>query len=1140
MSQSKTSTKYVQACQLIRLGRHNLTQKPFKLQSVQGMALEANFSMETLSFRKCLYSLFNALTVTSLVFSSFPAIAAPSSDNSQAEDIAFRMIPEGAQKEIDKESGKKRITFKLKDAIRTAHGQDPIDASMIIDGGGNWSISDLRQEMNRKHEELKRQMEFARVFLNLPKDTPLEQLAAICAGLDEGRKIEMARRYRLKNQSASEMAKGALFRPMGTHLHSWSAQSVLFAIAIGNVMYLQLLTEYGSNPLSMEQHLQHLKDPIAHVAFYSFMAANGFTSDLISKKFDGIDTKGAARMRMAAPYLGMSAGMLASSFTAEVLNSLKICAKTLLAQKNDPQSVLMKAFGQKDPCDEAKAEFFNFENKVEQYIPMILSMMSSTGMLMVGHIGYFKGKSFVTTSKLMTPLKGKKIFQEAAKMARPALSFVSARLAVSLTPVGWAFHSITIGAALGSLAQNTGFIGFDFYLNQFFTKIWAQFWRAGSVDNIDEKLKAAYDFNQKNGWDGSKTKDIRVKTYRGHEISQEQNIIPLLTTFQQQMDAWRLVNHQKFFMGVQLWTEISSEMLRELQASEVFYNSLLNEIFNNYKYKALLEKEGPIADARAGWGTNLPFRAFPLYGINPDYEGQCLEPAANEKADSASESSDLAECPDIRQQYWFNPDELAQRQRTRILNTTARYRSLFRTFQQETPLKPESKSAIDSLLKRLLIKDDNEMGHALLLLNRYISSSSLKDDKAKEFLVKFRQELGNPHPIFDEGKAIGYLQYALLPGTYSNMPAKTINGYKFGLYSEYLLYQMLCGSDAQVPETVLSQSLGFRPKYYPPSIVNSKDIVVEFSDAWSARHHHVPKRIKLCQPAASYGIPFQIPFDDLYSAKFYNGNDRSQEGITFIRFLASNLKSEVLGNWTDTSESSTSTIYSWWTNSTKAVFAQFYDRMDKEFQSLLAMMVKGLQSEALFGLDSSGKIKRTKASRGLLTSSLQEIQVYLTLMADIELATRGGKITLPKDLTFIEAVGSSLAAKTGSQYELVEALRPYIEIVRNLKIVDNRVELAFSPSELKDFQDEIESAMKNYAEHLKSLKLDPYRQEITDLSFQGIHKTIVNLSVYLTYTQLTNFSALESYQSLLDGADTISAQNKDRKIKAPGASPYGR
>jgi len=217
------------------------------------------------------------------------------------------------------------------------------------------------------------QVEFFRRYLNLPVGSSSEKIRGEFSRLPKTYQEEVTRLYDWEQKSWGGRFKDSFGRPFSTKMHGFPAQSALFGVAIGAVMVTKLMTDYSENPAAFLQYIESLDDPMTHISFYSFIAASGFTQDYLKTKLGGMNgSKTVRSMRAAIPYIGMSAGLIVSNLTHEVSSLLSACTDSMLKSKKP------SAPGQADPCDIAQEEFFNFENKVEMYIPMILSMTLST------------------------------------------------------------------------------------------------------------------------------------------------------------------------------------------------------------------------------------------------------------------------------------------------------------------------------------------------------------------------------------------------------------------------------------------------------------------------------------------------------------------------------------------------------------------------------------------------------------------------------------------------------------------------------------------------------------------------------------------------------------------------------------------
>jgi len=585
--------------------------------------------------------------------------------------------------------------------------------------------------MNEAEREAKRYTDFIRRYLGLPKNffhhqlgkTEAERLWLVSElvndwfvleyfnRLPHRTRQEVRRQYELTLKSTGQMLKTAATRPMNLGLHGFPVQSVMFATVIGALMVEQLRGDYAANPMAMIQHLEHLKDPVAHLAFYSFMAANGFTTEFLSRSLNKRESSKTIRaMRAALPYIGMSAGLMVSNLTHEVGALARTCASGLLGpRKSDVEKALMKAMkqmGQADPCDQAMAEFFNFENKIEQYVPMLISMTLSTAGATYLQIGAIRaGQAAVqatgnqwnrltekVSARSADPLAGR--ISHSASGAASGTAQSSARhfsakafvdfinkgpsssplynriiskpsvtrvlgIAVRWVPATWTFQgaSLVVTGVAVNLAQTYAFLKLDGVIIPWMTKTWAQLWRASRVDNADVAVRKAFELNQESQWSFIPTKSCytSVESSGGEECYEDHSadIRGPLANLQKQMEYWRLQNHARFFNGIQIWTQVLNDMVRDISVNESFYKDYVTQVFLGLRVK---EKQRLNLDLTPGEQMNttfLPFRKMELYGIEPLGHEECT-------------GSNQATCTKPEELALTNPDEMVKLQRNRL------------------------------------------------------------------------------------------------------------------------------------------------------------------------------------------------------------------------------------------------------------------------------------------------------------------------------------------------------------------------------------------------------------------------------------------------------------------------------------------
>lgn len=145
-------------------------------------------------------------------------------------------------------------------------------------------------------------------------------------------------------------------------LMEFPLEAMTFFVALGALSTKDLILNYNTNPAALDQLLKSQADPIGQLGFMAFMQANGF----VSQPLMAIGTS--ARTRVFIPYLGMTAGMMASNIVHEVAHvpGLMKCAASV--------GTNAKA------CDEAYEAWLKTDmiDKLNEWAPQLFGMLMST------------------------------------------------------------------------------------------------------------------------------------------------------------------------------------------------------------------------------------------------------------------------------------------------------------------------------------------------------------------------------------------------------------------------------------------------------------------------------------------------------------------------------------------------------------------------------------------------------------------------------------------------------------------------------------------------------------------------------------------------------------------------------------------
>jgi hypothetical protein len=1134
---------------------------------------------------------------------SRPVLAA-AANNNNAEDATIKS--ESSYPLVvssNKNSDNKSISFEL---------VDPNDPNQKMGAEFSYSsreiskINDIRVEINESMFELQRQVEFARVFLGFSPLVPPREIFDTFPKLPAEIQKEMIRQYNLKFKTTGKIAKEVFLRTSGNSMHGFGAQTILFSIPIGALMFWQVYQDYASNPMGMIQFFDSLTDPFAHLSFYAFIAANGITTDMLLKQYAGVPgnvLKGpgifkngiaATTMRTAIPYLGMSAGMMASNITGELLNLMNTCVKSMIDNKK--QEAMMKALSMakpkqsKDACDVAQEQFFNFDNKVEQYVPMLLSMGLATAGLTYAH----KGSAAFGTTRPGNFIKGTKIFQ-AAKATKGRILLNGFKMFGRLTPAGLVLNGMTVYAVINTMAQNLGFLSLDHFINEPISKVFAQtpFGRAGSLNSIDKKFTESYLENQKNKWTTTKSDE------------DQDHFLNLLDEFENQLSAWKTINHVRYFNAIGMWTKMVGDLTRELQATENFYQDFIGEIFFAFKSRNIVNVEGKIDGVRAYNHTELPFRTFPLFGMRAGGPGylSCEVDKNNCKSD-----------PDY---YWFNPQDMEQYQvykikqiasivlghdsrskeekekddrlafenesqaeKSRLARTVIPNQSLAETLRLSTQgqanetlnetLRLESKlptkiqETLNIFEKIEKSSNPNELSSLIIQIDKMFLSREFEQwPPFKNYLYQVRTAMG-PFPLMPisaPGLAVPLIYKTLFKEYFEKIPEKKQNGFTFSSYPEFLIYQMICGPDFKDKSSVLDLTKGKMPEFTPPRVMykSKRNVMIrlplDYIDKYKTRDRSVnaqvirdaqdnskSRLVYMCANLPGQGVEVEIPFKLAFYIPLFDGE--TSKGERLMDLLSKNISTSVIGDWKDRHPNSKSSVNLWWKENIKTLFIDLFARLDKDFQDLLQEMIEGMNSEEMMSADSEGKMKWTASGRSIFAIANEQLSTYLMILADIERVLEPdyakNKLKINEKYTILAQANGFLYPRNDSQADIVEAFKPIYKALGSLKPSKGKVQLPLPADQIKIQSVTLKKALDFYRKEWENEKrLTPYQRKIVKLCVAGLERTMNEMTAYLLNTQLTNFSASTAYLDLLNQIDQVDSKNENKKPTRTGGSPRG-
>ena len=595
-------------------------------------------------------------------------------------------------------------------------------------------------------------------------------------------------------------------------------ESTTFAIAGGGVYFMTLMINTNSDPALMVKHIESLKDPIAHVAFYSFMVANGMYINFKTKDMDPFTKQLAMK---SLQYKGMAMGSLASSFTADLMGTFKACTQGWIDNKNDEAS--------QAACDEAY-KTWTVRNKFTQYAPQILSLwVSQAGADFIDETGR-KVKNFKWVQGT-----AQKAESQAIKLFRITASNVD----FLITPGGPVVKSI---AWIGKLTKFSMFLAVDHLLTPSVMKIGNNviqpFFFQFDVNKLDRLI---YNASQ-SGWSSAEAaKDsvecpVQIKNCKNFEELPKE-----VENFTHRMQQWRLHLNSKVENDLSGWLDVTNKLLHQIDYSRNYYLSYSKNLFETLQRQNQVD-QGEFADEpERAWATQTryPFRSLPLFGVSTGkkYQGE--------------KESDL---------YLTKPWLIEKHQSENLIKIT----SVFKAEISKYNLDAISLKKVDVILQNLMSTDVKVQGQALVKLNTLLGiySRELTSERAYmttahvKALTDLRKLIGQPYPILEEGAGFNWAfsvhqaNKALGKTAQFDLSRRYL---KFSNPAELMTYQMICGNDkASIEEGTLSGVY-----FNPPKIVKSGTTAPNYCGRWGTyltssymnqyakdMHQHIIKNIR--------------------------------------------------------------------------------------------------------------------------------------------------------------------------------------------------------------------------------------------------------------------------------------------------------
>lgn len=691
----------------------------------------------------------------------------------------------------------------------------------------------------------------------------------------------------------------------GAQTRRFPMETVMFFISIGLINGGMLINDFAQNPLIMDQHLQTLTDPIGHMSFYSFMIVNGYATEFLTsgamankavtdEMMKAFAKNPTSRVAMAAalktndprvfekllneiadeagkmadrkgslnpysnsvakkaymkivPYLGMSAGSMASHITGDFLRTLQSCVTSLYKDPKMLKEQGGSATAQKvkdrlnglseDACDVAWREWV-MEKKFNTYAPALVSMVLST--MGSGAITALAGKvrsssPYTSIAEAMSKSKQAvlgKLRLEGAEIGTSVISGLFGGVWTKTMKFITHLSSITVFTALDTAIH--GWVEdkvLNFSMGYYY--LWPNidaFPRKAEILNILITKESAEKFQKDSV---SCEKDLTGADCRRNDIE------GWLYDFSQAMMKWREFNQTKAKQAHMQWVDKINKYQDMERFSKSFYESFVKDLKNSNvcmnnkdecgKIKDATRSDGDILDSmeEGGISTNpdllrfLNYRQYPLYGVNPD------------------PSVKLGEGKKWKDNYMDNPAELQEAQQVTVHKVAADLEAYLNRKGLDSSDLKNHKDQLIEIIAGLKSADLMKNGTAINTM-RTLSSASKGNvnEVVQAILREHLNKMGYPAPLLFYGQGFPYafesheankelVKRVELPEFYRNVRLST--QFRFEKKTDYLYYYMLCGPNAEKGQAVSDNTLGnvygygmlgFRDLFIPPRIVS--------------------------------------------------------------------------------------------------------------------------------------------------------------------------------------------------------------------------------------------------------------------------------------------------------------------------------
>lgn len=661
-------------------------------------------------------------------------------------------------------------------------------------------------------------------------------------------------------------------------------ESALFFMAIGAVMSLQMIANYGANPTRGYDHVKHSISPAGMFSFYMFMYSMGLTTTTLEKFF------GNPKFRPFIPYLGMSVGMFVSGQLGQFMADPNVGA-CIDKWRGIPHE---KKPGENpnDPCDEA-FNWYVVKRRLYEAAPGLISMLGSTliaGYLQkgataaVGRVANF-AKGAALAGVLTETAGGAAVRGAVMRVSAMSVFVIATRFGLAITGVG----------LIGQIAQMALFYFLDAgVMNRWISFRWRNIFDGVGFNSSSEMMVDFLVQKKRTNWQDTLTDKSCTKLKRKYDC--EWDFASRLEELREDLAGWRMMNLMEVYEGHAAWQTKLNNMNGLYNATYNYYSDFVNE--------AIISKTRKDGDKPSR--LDIP---YPLLGVTPD--GFAPEKMSLQYSDPQFVEVNSA-------QTAKNVGE----ELTKLMPTDDFKRSGFL---------PHEIKFLEKLATNLKSAKVMDQGQAVLDLQmQYRSASQLTSAGSYFFaplLKGMLDSLGEQaSPTLEPGRgfSIAFQKWSSLAPQLKDLDYRKASGlYQTPMLGDLLNIQMVCGPEMEKKESIVSDSWGSMAEFYPPQLVKPDMKGATMCGAVGA--HKAPSKMMYTNPIE-------------YDGKTYKGA---------LDFAKNNLKPAVFGTKRTFDpfgeEIAEQNFDIWWEQNTVPQMRAAYDIFSDHYDGLMAELVHGLK-----------------------------------------------------------------------------------------------------------------------------------------------------------------------------------------------------